>query len=137
MKISTKGRYGIRSIAELAINYGKEPLSIKSISERQDISEYYLEQIFAKLRKAGIIKSTRGSQGGYTLTRKPSEITIYDVLNPLEGPVEISECLQDVKCDKENCCPAKNLWGRVQKSINEVLINITLQDLVDDYNKMK
>ena len=95
MKLSTKGRYGVKAMVDLAINYGEQPISIKSISERQNISEYYLEQLFSSLRKAKLIKSVRGAQGGYILNRAPEEITIYDVINVLEGPIEISDCLED------------------------------------------
>ena len=83
MKLSTKGRYGVKAMVDLAINYGEQPVSIKSISERQSISEYYLEQLFSSLRKAKLIKSVRGSQGGYILNRAPEEITIYDIINVL------------------------------------------------------
>jgi len=78
MKLSTKGRYGVKAMVDLAIHYGKEPASIKSISERQHISEYYLEQLFSPLRKANIIKSIRGAQGGYILSREPKDITVAD-----------------------------------------------------------
>src|SRR3712207_9413120 len=88
MKLSTKGRYGVRAMVDLAINYGKEPISIKNISKRQSISEYYLEQLFASLRRAGLIKSIRGAQGGYILNREPKDITVSDILEPLERSEE-------------------------------------------------
>ena len=90
MKLSTKGRYGVKAMVELAIHYGEQPLSIKSISEKQKISEYYLEQLFSPLRKAKLIKSIRGAQGGYYLSRPPEEITVAQIMNVLEGPIEIS-----------------------------------------------
>ena len=95
MKLSTKGRYGVKAMFELALNHGLDPLSIKTIAERQNISEYYLEQLFSGLRKAGLVKSIRGAQGGYILARDPKDISASDILNVLEGPIEISECIQD------------------------------------------
>lgn len=137
MKLSTKGRYGVKAMVDLAINYGDEPVSIKSISERQNISEYYLEQLFATLRKAGIIKSIRGAQGGYVLNREPSEITIHEVIELLEGPIEISNCLVEESCDNIEACPTRLLWKKIKESIEEVTHSITLEDMVNDYKDMK
>ena len=137
MKLSTKGRYGVKAMVDLAINYGDEPVSIKSISERQNISEYYLEQLFATLRKAGIIKSIRGAQGGYVLNRDPSEITIHEVIELLEGPIEISNCLVEESYDNIEACPTRLLWKKIKESIEEVTHSITLQDMVNDYKDMK
>ena len=137
MKLSTKGRYGVKAMVDLAINYGEQPVSIKSISERQSISEYYLEQLFSSLRRAKLIKSVRGAQGGYILNRAPEEITIYDVINVLEGPIEISNCLEDGACNNIDCCATRLLWKKIKNSIDSVTTSITLKDIVDDYNKMK
>ncbi|MBU3111375.1 RrF2 family transcriptional regulator [Clostridium lacusfryxellense] len=136
MKLSTKGRYGVKAMVDLAINYGDQPVSIKSISERQNISEYYLEQLFSSLRRAKLIKSVRGSQGGYILNRKPEEITIYDVINVLEGPIEISNCLEDQACNNIDCCATRLLWKKIKNSIDSVTTSINLKDIVDDYNEM-
>ncbi|MFT5872663.1 MAG: Rrf2 family cysteine metabolism transcriptional repressor [Clostridium sp.] len=136
MKLSTKGRYGVKAMVDLAINYGEQPVSIKSISERQSISEYYLEQLFSSLRKAELIKSVRGAQGGYILNRAPEEITIYEVINVLEGPIEISNCLEEVSCNNIDCCATRLLWKKIKNSIDSVTTSITLKDIVDDYNKM-
>lgn len=137
MKLSTKGRYGIKAMVDLAIHYGVEPVSIKSISERQNISEYYLEQLFAPLRKANIIKSIRGAQGGYILNREPKDITTAEIMEVLEGPVEISDCLEDGSCSNIECCATRPFWARIKESIDSVLESTTLQDLVDDYNSLK
>ena len=137
MKLSTKGRYGVKAMVDLAINYGKEPVSIKSISERQHVSEYYLEQLFSPLRKAEIIKSIRGAQGGYVLNREPKDITVADIMDILEGPIEISECLEDSICTNIECCATRLLWAKLKESIDNVTKSITLQDMVDDYNQMK
>jgi Rrf2 family protein len=137
MKLSTKGRYGIKAMVDLAIHYGVEPISIKSISERQNISEYYLEQLFAPLRKANIIKSVRGAQGGYVLNREPKDITTAEIMEVLEGPVEISDCLDESTCSNIDCCATRGLWARIKESIDSVLESTTLQDLVDDYISLK
>lgn len=136
MKLSTKGRYGVKAMVDLAINYGEEPVSIKSISERQSISEYYLEQLFSTLRRAKLIKSIRGAQGGYILNRAPQEITIHDVIEVLEGPIEVSNCLEDEACNNIDCCATRLLWRKIKDSIDSVTSSITLKDIVDDYNKM-
>jgi len=136
MKLSTKGRYGVKAMVDLAINYGEQPVSIKSISERQSISEYYLEQLFSSLRKAKLIKSVRGAQGGYILNRSPEKITIYDVINVLEGPIEISDCLEDGACNNIDCCATRLLWKKIKNSIDSVTTSITLKDIVDDYNEI-
>lgn len=137
MKLSTKGRYGVKAMVDLAIHYGEEPISIKSISERQNISEYYLEQLFASLRKVNIIKSIRGAQGGYVLSRAPKDITVAEIMDVLEGPVEISDCVDEGTCTNVDCCATRLLWVRIRDSINSVMNSTTLQDMVDDYNNMK
>ncbi|MDS0526503.1 Rrf2 family transcriptional regulator [Clostridium sp. SHJSY1] len=137
MKLSTKGRYGVKAMVELAINYGGAPVSIKTISTRQNISEYYLEQLFSPLRKANLITSIRGAQGGYVLSREPKDITVADIMNEVEGPIEISECIDNICCDNVDCCATRLLWSKIKNSIDEVMDSITLQDIVDDYNNIK
>jgi Rrf2 family transcriptional regulator, cysteine metabolism repressor len=137
MKLSTKGRYGVKAMVDLAIHYGVQPISIKSISERQHISEYYLEQLFSALRKSGLIKSVRGAQGGYVLNRAPEEITVAEVMYVLEGPIEISDCLEDGICNNIECCATRLLWERVKNSLDSVLKSTTLSDMVNDYNNMQ
>ncbi len=136
MKLSTKGRYGVKAMVDLAINYGKSPISIKSISSRQNISEYYLEQLFSVLRKAELIKSIRGSSGGYILAKDPKEITVYQILEVLEGPIEISTCLESDGCNNIDCCATRMVWKKIKDSIDSVTTSITLQDIVDDYSNI-
>lgn len=136
MKLSTKGRYGVKAMVDLAIHYGENPVSIKSISQRQDISEYYLEQLFSPLRKSGLIKSIRGAQGGYFLSKEPKYITISEIMEVLEGPVEISSCIDGNKCNNIECCATRLLWKKIKESIDNVTQSVTLQDIVDDYRKM-
>ena len=137
MKLSTKGRYGVKAMVELAIHYGDSPLSIKTISQRQGISEYYLEQLFSPLRKAKLINSIRGAQGGYILGREPKDIKVSDIMYVLEGPIEIADCIKGVACNNIDCCATRLLWTKIKNSIDEVMEGITLQDIVDDYNEIK
>ncbi|GAB6149762.1 RrF2 family transcriptional regulator [Clostridium novyi] len=137
MKLSTKGRYGVRAMVDLAINYGESPMSIKSIAKRQNISELYLEQLFSPLRKAKLIKSIRGAQGGYVLNKHPKDISVSDIINVLEGPIEISSCVDTGECDNMNVCPTRLLWKKIKKSIDEVTESITLQDMANDYKRLK
>ena len=137
MKLSTKGRYGVKAMVDLAINYGEAPVSIKTISKRQNISEYYLEQLFSSLRKAKLIKSIRGAQGGYILNRQPEDITVSDIIEVLEGPIEISDCLDGVTCNNVDCCATRLLWKKIKTSIDEVTNSVTLKDIVEDYKAMK
>lgn len=137
MKLSTKGRYGVKAMVDLALHYGDTPVSIKTISQRQNISEYYLEQLFSPLRKAKLIKSIRGAQGGYVLNSAPKDITVAEVMYVLEGPIEISDCIEGTECDKTDYCATRLLWEKIKNSIDEVMESITLQDIVDDYNRLK
>ena len=137
MKLSTKGRYGVKAMVELAINYGGAPLSIKTISKRQNISEYYLEQLFSPLRKAKLITSIRGAQGGYVLSREPKDITVAEIMYVLEGPIEIAECIDGVSCDNLDCCATRLLWEKIKNSIDDVMKSVTLQDIVNDYERIK
>ncbi|TZE83496.1 RrF2 family transcriptional regulator [Calorimonas adulescens] len=139
MRLSTKGQYGLRAMFELAINYGEGPLSLKTIADRQYISEHYLEQLIATLRKAGLVSSTRGAQGGYVLSRSPEEITVGQVIRVLEGPLAPVECVIDDEenvCDRSGYCPTRIVWKKVRDSINQVVDSITLQDMVDDYRRL-
>lgn len=137
MKLSTKGRYGVKAMVDLALNYGTAPVSIKTISKRQNISEYYLEQLFSPLRKADLIKSIRGAQGGYVLNREPKDIKISDIMYVLEGPIEVSDCVEGTSCDNLQYCATRILWKKIQDSIDSVIKSITLQDIVNDYEILK
>lgn len=136
MKLSTKGRYGVKAMVDLAMHYGESPVSVKTISKRQGISEYYLEQLFSPLRKANLIKSIRGAQGGYVLNKSPKEITVADVMYILEGPIEIADCIEGTDCNNLDSCATRLLWGKIKNSIDEVMAGITLQDIVDENNNM-
>ncbi|WP_304458270.1 MULTISPECIES: cysteine metabolism transcriptional regulator CymR [Alicyclobacillus] len=123
MKISTKGRYGLMLLVDLAEQQSDQPISLKSIAERNNLSEHYLEQLIAPLRNGGFVRSIRGAYGGYVLARHPREIVIEDVLLALEGPITI--------VDEEMDDGLQVLWDRLREAIHEVLSSMTLQDLVE------
>lgn len=133
MKMSTKGRYGLKAAVDIAVNTADGCcVSLKSVSARQNISESYLEQLITPLKKAGIVKSTRGAQGGYLLAKNASEITVGEVLRALEGPLDIVECTSDKNaCGSGNCdhCVTKNVWEKMSESVNEAADSITLDML--------
>ena len=132
MKLSTRTRYGIRAILELAENYGKGPLQLRVIAHSQEISVKYLEQLMAILKSAGFVRSIRGSKGGYLLANAPNQIKLSDVFNALEGPVVTTECLENNSyCERVADCVARQVWVEVQEAIMTVLQSKTLQDLVD------
>lgn len=138
MKLSTKGKYGVRAVFEIARHYGNGPISIKEIAERQGISFSYLEQILHKLGKAGLIDSVRGPAGGYLLARKPSELTIGDIVRVLEGPIALSHCLEpgeSADCYQADDCVARMVWAKVGAKIEEALDSISFDDLLQRNQK--
>ncbi len=138
MKLSTKGKYGVRAVFEIARHYGKGPISIKEIVERQGISISYLEQILYRLGKAGLIDSVRGPAGGYLLARKPSDLTIGDIIRTLEGPIALSHCLEPGEageCYQAEDCVARMVWTKVGAKIEEALDSITFNDLLHQNQK--
>lgn len=140
MKLSTRGHYGLKAMFDLALHYGQGPIPLKNVAERQELSEHYLEQLIAGLRKAGLVKSVRGAQGGYTLAKEPKDIKVGDIVRVLEGPVAPVDCVNEVDpscCSRFDLCITKNVWEKVRDSINEVLDSITLADMVEDAEKAK
>lgn len=133
MKISTKGRYALRLMLDLAVYNNGEPISLKDIAKRQDISEKYLEQIISMLTKAGLVQSIRGAQGGYLLRKSPSEYTVGDILRVTEGSLSPVGCVDEngITCDRENICVTVRVWSKLYTAINDVVDGITLADLVD------
>ncbi|MCF3941854.1 cysteine metabolism transcriptional regulator CymR [Oceanobacillus alkalisoli] len=131
MKVTTKGRYGLTIMIELAKEYGEGPKSLKSIAQENNLSEHYLEQLAAPLRNAGLVRSVRGAYGGYKLAKEPTEITAGDVIRVLEGPITLVEGLEEEK-------PAQQaLWIRIRDAIRGVLDHTTLKDLVDSSDNNK
>lgn len=140
MKISTKGRYALRLMLDLALNSTGEQITIKSIASRQDISDKYLEQIISLLNRAGYVKSIRGAQGGYKLTKAPTEYTVGMILRLTEGNLTPVDCLEENTndCTRSADCVTKEVWQELYDAINAVVDKITLQDLVDrTKNKIK
>lgn len=137
MKISTKGRYALRMMLDLAINNTGEYIPIKSIAARQEISGKYLEQIITQLNKAGYVKSVRGAQGGYMLSKDPSEYTVGMILRLMEGNFTFVNCLDDEEtpCDRASACVTQEIWRKMQDAIEGVIDNITLADLVIRYQE--
>lgn len=137
MKISTRGRYAIRLMLDLALNDKKELVRIKDVAERQGISEKYLEQIIAVLKKAGFVKSLRGSQGGYRLAKEPSEYTVGMIIRLTEGSTAPVACLEDDvnTCERAEGCVAVRLWSMVDDAVKGVIDKVTLKDLVDWENE--
>lgn len=133
MKLSTKGRYGLRALIDLALYSENETVSIQSIARRQNISDSYLEQLMRKLRSAGLIVSVRGAQGGYKLARPANEISVGDVLRALEGSLEAVTCGgEDNSCQGADLCVTKFVWERINSSIRDTVDSIKLSQLVEE-----
>lgn len=139
MRLSTKGRYGLMAMFELALEYGNGPIPLRNIAEKQDLSDSYLEQLFSNLRKDGLINSVRGAQGGYFLADKPSCITVGQILRSLEGDLSPADCAGDesVDCIKEDNCATKLVLIKIKDSIDDVIDSITLEDMIKDLERLK
>ena len=135
MKISTKGRYALRLMLDLAVNTISKPVPLKDIAKRQDVSDKYLEQIISILNNAGFVKSVRGAQGGYTLTKRPDEYTVGMILRLTEGSLAPDSCVDGSSpCEKYENCATAELWRRLNDAINSVVDTVTLADLVEWQN---
>jgi len=133
MNISTKGRYGLRAVLNLARNAGGAPLTLSVIASREQISEGYLEQLMAPMKKAGIIGSSRGAQGGYFLARPADQILVGEVFRALEGPLALASCVSEadsVDCARREYCGSAFLWNEIQQAIISVLDKYTIADLL-------
>ena len=142
MKLTTKGRYGLRAVIDLAMYAKTEPVSLSDVAERQNISISYLEQLVAKLKKAGIVQSTRGAQGGYALAKAPEEISVGEVLRALEGSLSPVDCSAvdgegETECSASNFCVTKYVWKRINDSINDTVNNMFLSELLEESGKVK
>lgn len=130
MKISTRARYGLRLMVDLAVKHGKGPILLKDVSRSQEISEKYLSQIIIPLKTAGLVKSYRGAHGGYTLQRDPDKINLHEVVSALEGDLSLVECVSSpAACSRTDQCVTQEVWGRVSRAIVETLEGLTLADL--------
>lgn len=138
MKLSTKGRYGLRALIDLAAYSGDSPVSITSIAGRQEISERYLEQLMSLMKKAGLVKSVRGAGGGYVLARDAKDISVGDVLRALEGSLEPVDCAgiePEGGCLSADSCVTKYVWQKINESINRTVDEIRLDQLVEESRK--
>ena len=133
LKLSTKGRYGLRAMIDLAMAYNEShtPIMMSEIAERQALSRKYLHALLTPLKNAGLVKSARGAKGGYYLSKSPSEITIGEILETLEGEMSIVDCISDaIECDRSANCLAKGVWEELNQAIVRLLNNVTLHTLI-------
>lgn len=134
MKISTKGRYALRLMLDLAINHTGNYIPLKAIAQRQEISDKYLEQIIHILSKSGFVQSARGAQGGYRLARKPADYTVGEILRLVEGSLAPVSCLDCGNgCDRMDRCITISLYKKIQDAVDSVVDHTTLQDMIDEY----
>lgn len=133
MKISTKGRYGVRIMLELAMHYDEDLLTVRRIAEKQEISEKYIEQIIGTLHKADLVRSQRGAAGGYCLAEPPHDITVGRILRVTEGELCVVQCTGDHtnNCTRKDDCVTSDVWLEIREAINSVIDNISLADLVE------
>ncbi len=136
MKLSTKGRYAARAMVDMALHYQEAPILLRDIAEREQISMHYLEQLFVRLRAAGLVKSTRGAQGGFTLAKPPSQIKLSEVVQTLEGPLALVPCIDDATtCERASLCVTRDIWVEMGTAMSKVLESVSLQDLVERQRK--
>jgi len=131
MKLSTRGRYGVRLMLDLALHYGEGPVLLKDISGRQGISEKYLWQLIKPLKTMGLIGSTRGAHGGYVLARPPAEITLKEIVRVLEGSLCLVDCVENpAVCDRSQTCTSRDIWSEASNQISQILESMTLDKMV-------
>jgi Rrf2 family protein len=145
MKLTTKSRYGVRGVFDIAYHAGGLPAQMKDISERQRISARYLEQIFMQLKRAGILGAKRGPKGGYFLLKEPKDVTVYDILECTEGPIELVFCVGEDSdgescgapaCEMKDQCVASPMWKEIGDEIADVFRQTTIQDLCKKAEQM-
>ncbi len=139
MKLSTKGRYGLQVMVDIGLHAQEKQVSLKSIAERLGLSENYLEQLTALLKKQALLGSVRGAQGGYFLLKDPTEISIGEILRALEGSLAPTKCTcegGEHHCDKYGQCATKSIWERIRDGINDIVDGITLQELIEDNKRL-
>lgn len=133
MKLSTKGRYGLKAIFDLALHYEEQPISLSAIAQRCDISLSYLEQLISQLKKFGVVSSVRGAQGGYILNGQPKDITVGQVLRALEQLAPVDCVTDDYDCESSDFCVTRVIYQKILDAILETVDNITIQDMIDDF----
>ena len=136
MKISTKGRYGLRILIDLAMHDPGKPRMLKDIAQSQQISEKYISRLVIDLRRAKLVRSVRGVNGGFHLAKRPEEITLLEILETMEGPISVVECVRaPEKCRRQNLCPARSIWTELNDGIRELTKKITLDDILNAYRR--
>lgn len=131
MKLSTRGRYAVRALLDLALHERGQPVSLREIAHRQGISAKYLDQILSQLRHAGYIRASRGSRGGFQITVDPTKLTVLDIVSAVEGRTAIVDCAVDpTRCERSADCVAREVWQEATRAMEDVLRGITLQDLI-------
>jgi Rrf2 family protein len=134
MRISTKGDYATRALQDLTLHYGSGPIPIEKVAERQHLPVRYLEQLLLTLKRAGLLQSKRGVNGGYTLAKPPDQITLGQILRAVDGPVEPIYCLEEAsrdRCGQEAACVLREVWAEVHRAVANIVDRTTLQDVCD------
>lgn len=139
MKLSTRSRYGLKAVVDLAVYYGDGPVSLAQLASWQGISEAYLEQLLRELKKGGVVDTVRGAQGGYLLSREPQQLPVQEVLDLLEGSTKLTDCVGTAPnaCQNACTCSARPLFLKLQSRIDDVLKKTTVADLAEDYIQQK
>ena len=136
MKISTKGRYGLRILIDLAMHDPGKPRMLKDIAQSQQISEKYISRLVIDLRRARLVRSVRGINGGFHLAKAPEQITLLEILETMEGPVSVVDCVRSPeKCKRQSLCPARDIWQQLNDGIRELTSKITLDDILNAYRR--
>ncbi len=136
MKISTKGRYGLRILIDLATHDPEKPRLIRDIAHSQQISEKYISRLVIDLRRAHLIRSVRGVNGGFHLAKRPDEITLLEILETMEGPISVVDCVRSPeKCKRQTLCPARSIWMELNDGIRDLTKKITLDDILNAYRR--
>jgi len=131
IKLSTKGRYGVRAMVDLAARYGQGPVLVRSIAERQGISSKYLHALLTSLKSAKLVRSVRGNGGGYALAREPADIRLNEILEALEGPFSLVDCVIDASvCERAEVCAVRDIWAEMNEMMESAMAKRTLKDLL-------
>lgn len=134
MRVSTKGRYGLRTLVDIAVHQNKGVVTLNDIAKRQEISVKYLWQVINPLKTAGLLSVTRGAKGGYALARRPEDINMLEVVSTLEGPLSIVECIMNEDaCDRIDTCVARSVWMEVNQTVEQALKEVTLAEVLRRY----
>ncbi len=138
MRLSTRARYGTRLMLELALNFNQGTIFLKDIAKKEEISEKYLSHLVIPLKASGLISSSRGAHGGYMLAKSPSQISIKEIVQTLEGGISFVECIKNPSiCSRVSKCVTRNLWEKLDEQVSDILNSVTLEDLVNSQKKIK